>query len=76
MLAIESASIAVDQWFAHAADPASTIVATDLVPVFGVLTLIGTAAAAAFLASMSGASTADDIGLRIDVDLSAPRGAR
>ena len=76
MLAIESASIGLDQWFGHAADPASTIVSADLVPVFGILAVIGALVAIAFLASMSGTSTADDIGLRIDVDLPSHPGTR
>jgi uncharacterized membrane protein len=76
MLAIESASIGLDQGFGHVADPASTIVSADLVPVFGVLAIIGALVAIAFLASVSGASTADDIGLRIDVDLPASTGLR
>jgi hypothetical protein len=38
--AIESVSIAVDQWFAVAADSATTIASASVVPVFVVLTLI------------------------------------
>lgn len=76
MLAIESASIALDQWFGHLADPASDLVSVGMVPVFAVLSAVGVAASFAFLRSMSGASTADDIGLRIDVNLPSPRGSR
>ncbi|TAJ99917.1 MAG: hypothetical protein EPO36_10440 [Chloroflexota bacterium] len=76
MLAIESASIGVDQWFGHEADPTSTLVSVDVVPVFAILTVIGVAAASAFLASMSRTSTADDSGLHIDADLAGPNGPR
>jgi len=76
MLAIESASIALDQWFGHRADPTSSLVSVDIVPVFAVLCAVGVAATFAFLRSMSGASTADDIGLRIDVDLPVSTGPR
>lgn len=38
--AIESVSIAVDQWFAVAADPATTVASAAVVPVFAVLTVI------------------------------------
>jgi hypothetical protein len=75
MLAIESASIALDQWFGHLADPTSGLVSVDIVPVFAVLCGVGMAATFSFLRSMSGASMADDIGMRIDVDLSAPTGS-
>jgi len=51
-------------------------VSADLVPVFGVLTVIGVAVAAAFLRSMSASSTADHVGLRIDVDVPGVAGGR
>lgn len=38
--AIESVSIAVDQWFAVAADPGTNIASATVVPVFAVLTVI------------------------------------
>jgi hypothetical protein len=76
MLAIESASIALDQWFGHLADPKSTLVAVDLVPVFAVLCGIGAAVTVGFLRSMSGSSTADDIGLRIELNLPSSTGPR
>jgi hypothetical protein len=38
---IESVSIAVDQSFGHAADPASSVVSLAIVPVFVVLALVG-----------------------------------
>jgi len=41
MLAIETLSIGVDQWFGATADPASTVVSMALVPVFAVMTLLG-----------------------------------
>ena len=41
MLILESAGIAVDQWYGHAADPASPVASAVLTPAFGVLALIG-----------------------------------
>ena len=41
MLAIETASIGVDQWVGHAADPSSPAASAAMTPVFAVLTLIG-----------------------------------
>jgi uncharacterized protein (TIGR03382 family) len=49
MLAIETASIGVDQWFGHAADPASPVASAALTPVFAVLTVLGLAVLALFL---------------------------
>ena len=49
MLAIETASIGVDQWMGHAADPASSVASDALTPVFGVLTLVGLVALGLFL---------------------------
>jgi hypothetical protein len=49
MLAIETASIGVDQWFGHAADPASPVASAAMTPVFAVLTAIGLAVLALFL---------------------------
>jgi hypothetical protein len=45
MAAIESTSIAVDQWYGPAADPGSTVASAALVPVFAGLALISPAAA-------------------------------
>jgi hypothetical protein len=41
MWVLESASIAVDQWYGHAADPASPVASGALVPAFALLALIG-----------------------------------
>jgi hypothetical protein len=41
MWVMESACIAVDQWYGHAADPASPVASAALTPAFGALTLIG-----------------------------------
>jgi hypothetical protein len=41
MLAVETASIGVDQWFGSAADPASPVASASLVPVFALVTLVG-----------------------------------
>ncbi len=49
MLTIESASIGVDQWMGHAADPASTVASDALTPVFVVLTVIGLVVLGLFL---------------------------
>jgi hypothetical protein len=45
MTAIESTSIAADQWYGHAADPGSAVASAALVPVFAGLALISLAAA-------------------------------
>ena len=49
MLAIETLSIGVDQWFGAAADPASKVVSMSLVPVFAVMTVLGVAVLWLFL---------------------------
>lgn len=49
MLAIETASIGVDQWMGHAADPSSPAASAALTPVFAVLTLIGVVVLGLFL---------------------------
>ena len=54
MLAIETASIGVDQWFGHAADPASTVASDAMTPVFAVLTALGLAVLALFLRPQTG----------------------
>jgi hypothetical protein len=41
MLAIETISIGVDQWFGSVADPSSTAVSAAMIPVFAAITLIG-----------------------------------
>lgn len=41
MWVIESLSIAVDQWFGHAADPASPVASAAVAPVFAVLAMVG-----------------------------------
>jgi hypothetical protein len=41
MWVIESVSIAVDQWYGHAADPGSPVASAALVPAFAVLALAG-----------------------------------
>jgi hypothetical protein len=40
MGAIESISIAADQWYGHAADPASTVVSAVLTPIFAALAVL------------------------------------
>jgi hypothetical protein len=49
MLAIETASIGVDQWLGHAADPSSPAASAALTPVFAVLTMIGVVVLGLFL---------------------------
>jgi len=41
MLVLESTAIAADQWFGHAADPASSVASAAFRPAFGALALIG-----------------------------------
>jgi len=41
MWVLESASIAVDQWYGHAADPASPVASAAVTPAFGALALAG-----------------------------------
>ncbi|HEX6932732.1 MAG TPA: hypothetical protein VF162_11350 [Streptosporangiaceae bacterium] len=41
MWMIESACVAVDQWYGHAADPASQVASGALVPVFAALAVVG-----------------------------------
>lgn len=49
MLAIETASIGVDQWMGHVADPSSPAASAALTPVFAVLTMIGVVVLGLFL---------------------------
>jgi hypothetical protein len=49
MLAIETASIGVDQWIGHAADPASPVASAALTPVFAGLTALGLVVLGLFL---------------------------
>lgn len=49
MLTIETLSIGVDQWWGATLDPSSTVVSMALVPVFGVLTVLGVALSTVFL---------------------------
>jgi hypothetical protein len=49
MLAIETASIGVDQWLGHAADPASPVASDALTPVFAVMTVLGLGVLTLFL---------------------------
>jgi hypothetical protein len=49
MWAIEGFTVAVDQWFGHRADPASTVASAALVGPFAVLGLVGLVVAVRFL---------------------------
>ncbi len=40
MWVIESLGVAADQWFGHAADPASAAIAVGMAPVFAALALV------------------------------------
>lgn len=51
MLAIETASIGVDQWIGHAADPASPVASAALTPVFALMTALGLGVLGLFLRS-------------------------
>ncbi|HTQ89815.1 MAG TPA: hypothetical protein VMK84_10020 [Streptosporangiaceae bacterium] len=57
MWALESASIAVDQWYGHAADPASPVASGALVPAFAVLAVIGLIPAGLLLHGLSGGAS-------------------
>jgi MYXO-CTERM domain-containing protein len=54
MWILESAGIAVDQWYGHAADPASPVASAVLTPAFGVLALIGLVPACYLFRSLPG----------------------
>jgi hypothetical protein len=49
MLAIETVSIGVDQWFGSAADPASPVASATLAPAFAIVTVVGTTVLFLFL---------------------------
>jgi MYXO-CTERM domain-containing protein len=51
---LESLSIAVDQWYGHAADPASPVASGALVPAFAALALIGLILVALLLHGLAG----------------------
>jgi hypothetical protein len=59
MLAIETLSIAVDQWLGHAADPASPAASAEIIPVMLVLTAVGVVALGVYLRAMLGRRTGD-----------------
>ncbi|HEY7011290.1 MAG TPA: hypothetical protein VH480_00940 [Streptosporangiaceae bacterium] len=54
---IESISIAADQWYGHAADPASTVVSAVLTPIFAALAVISLAVAWLLLRGLAAART-------------------
>ena len=54
---IESISIAADQWYGHAADPASTVVSAVLTPVFAALAVLSLAVAWLLLRGLAAART-------------------
>ena len=54
MWVLKSISIAVDQWYGHAADPASTVASAALVPAFAALALIGLIPAGLLLRGSAG----------------------
>jgi len=56
MWILESACVAVDQWYGHAADPASPVASAALTPAFGLLALIGLVPAYYLLRSLPGAA--------------------
>src|ERR1022692_4049533 len=51
---LESLSIAVDQWYGHAADPASSVASGALVPAFAAVALIGLVPAGLLLHGLAG----------------------
>jgi hypothetical protein len=54
MWVLESTSIAVDQWYGHAAAPASPVASSALVPAFAALAVIGLIPAGLLLHGLSG----------------------
>jgi hypothetical protein len=54
MWVLESTSIAVDQWYGHAAAPASPVASSALVPAFGALAAVGLIPAGLLLRGLSG----------------------
>jgi hypothetical protein len=54
MWVLESAGIAVDQWYGHAADPASPVASAAITPAFGVLALAGLVLAYTLFRSLPG----------------------
>ena len=58
MWVLESTCIAVDQWYGHAADPASPAASAVLTPAFGTLALIGLVPACYLLRSLRDGSDA------------------
>ena len=54
---IESISIAADQWYGHAADPASTVVSAVLAPIFAALAVLSLAVAWLLLRGLAAART-------------------
>ena len=61
---LESASIAVDQWYGHAADPASPVASGALVPAFALLAVIGLVPAGLLLHGLAGAAPGASAALR------------
>jgi hypothetical protein len=57
MGAIESVAVAADQWYGHAADPASTVVSAVLTPVFAALAVLSLAVAWPLLRGLAPART-------------------
>jgi hypothetical protein len=54
---IESISIAADQWYGHAADPASTVVSAILTPIFAALAVLSLVVAWLLLRGLAAART-------------------
>ena len=54
--AVESVGVAVDQWFGHAADPASTVASASAGPVFALLAVVGLVPLAAMLRGLPGSN--------------------
>jgi hypothetical protein len=67
MWILESSGIAVDQWFGHAADPASPVASAALTPAFGVLALIGLVPACYLFRSLPGRTQGRSVLGRIPV---------
>lgn len=67
MYVLESASIAVDQWYGHAAGPASPVASAALTPAFGLLALIGLVPVYYLLRSLGSGSQEHPVADRVPV---------
>ncbi len=67
MWVLESISIATDQWYGHAAAPASTVASAALVPAFAVMAVIGLIPAALLLNGLTGGVPGVTVATRLPI---------